>query len=460
MSQPSPEMHHDMSAVLLDPTSLFKAFNCFRGSAKTTLARIYASMQAAYAVTPTGLIVGLSQAHSVRTLRWLKKQVEFNQTWSQFYGLSRGDKWTDEHISIRNARYGIEVQFLALGITGNTRGVNLDDFRPSFILVDDPCDIENTATKEQIEKTNERFFADLAQSLAPKTENPLSQMVLLQTPLAFHDLIYNAERDSQFVFRRYSCFREDGESQWPARFPKETLLKMKEGAVRRNQLSLWLREMECTVMSAEDKSFRSDWLRYYDTLPEGLEVVIAIDPASSEAKTADFNAIVAVGRLGRKRFLLEYHLSKGTMPDEAAAKFFEMVIRWKARRARVETIGYQRVLADFIERQARERRIFVSIDRVQDRRKKSDRIVQAFVSVAPFGDFYIRDGMVEFIEQFSRYSPTSKDHDDLLDAIAIAIDNAPAVDGLGDDEYIEGEFRRLSDEDSRDTVERDFMGAP
>lgn len=461
MSQPSPQMHHEMSDVMLDPASHFIAFNCFRGSAKTTLARIYASMRAAYAVTPTGLIVGLSQAHAVRTLRWLKRQVENNTGWAQFYGLSRGDKWTDEHITIQNARFGRETQFLALGITGNTRGVNLDDHRPSFILVDDPCDIENTATKEQIEKTNERFFADLAQSLSPKTENPLAQMVLLQTPLAFHDLIYNAEKDPQFSFRRFSCFLEDGESRWHDRFPTEWLRKQKDGYVRRNQLSMWLREMECTVVSAEDKSLRRAWLKYYHTPPEGMEVVITIDPASSDSKTADWNAISVLGRKGADRYLLEYHKSKGTMPDECAAKFFEFVQRWGARRARVEAVGYQRVLADLIERQAQALRIFIHVDRIQDRRKKSDRIIQAFTQCAPFGNFHIREGMTDFVEEYERYSPMSRDHDDLLDAVAMGLDDTAGSALLADNDYIEAEYKRLSDYPEGESAHRrEFMGAP
>ena len=461
MAQPSPAMHHDMSAVLLDPWNQFIAFNCFRGSAKTTLARIYASMRAAYAVTPTGLVVGLSQAHAVRTLRWLKRQVENNRGWAEFYGLSRGDKWTDEHIAIRNERFGTIIQFLALGITGNTRGVNIDDFRPSFILVDDPCDIENTATKEQILKMNERFFADLAQSLAPKTENPLSQMVLLQTPLNFGDLIYNAEKDPQFAFRRYSCFSEAGESAWADRFPREQLEKMKAGYIQRNQLSLWLREMECTVTSAEDKSFRREWLTTYNTPPEGMDVILTVDPASSDSKSADFNAIAVIGRKWPKRYLLEYHLSKGTMPDECVAKIIELVQRWGVKRVRVESIGYQRVLAAALERRQQELRIFFHIDKVQDRRNKADRIIQAVTQVAPFGNFLIREGMSDFIEQFERYSPQSRDHDDLLDAVSMGLDDNQGGMLLSDNDYIEGEFRRLGDwPEGEHGHRRDFMGAP
>lgn len=460
MPQASPHFHHDMSDVMLDPVAQFIAFNLFRGSAKTTLSRIYVAMRLAYALTRTGLAVGLSQAHAIRTLRWIKKQVEFNSGFANFFGLTRGDKWTDEHIVIHNTRFDATINLLALGISGNTRGVNLDDARPDFILVDDPCDIENTATKEQIEKTNARFFADLAQSLTPKTENPLSQMVLLQTSLAFGDLIYNAERDPQFTFRKYSCFTEGGESVWPDRFPTEMLRKQKEGYVRRNQLSIWLREMECTVTSQEDKSLRRDWLQFYHELPEQMDVVIAIDPASSESKTADFNAIAVVGRAGIKRYLLEYHLSRGTMPDECAAIFFALVQRWGAKRARIEVIGYQRVLAAIIERKMQELRIFVHIDKVQDRRKKSDRIIQSFTQVAPFGNLWVRDNMTEFLEQYERYSPGSKDHDDLLDAISMALDDNSGGTLLADNDYIEGEFKRLAEQEGGRGDESSWMSAP
>lgn len=460
MKQESPPMHHDMSDALLNPAALYIAFNMFRGSAKTSLARIYVALRVAYALSRTLVIVGLSEAHAIRSLRWIKKQIEFNTGFANFFGLARGDKWTDTHIEIRNTRFDVTISIIAMGISGNTRGINLDDHRPDFILVDDPCDIENTATDEQIKKTNARFFADLAQSLTPKTENPLAQMVLLQTSLAFGDLIYEAERDPQFVFRKYSCFTDSGESAWPERFPTEVLRAQKEAYIRRNQLSIWLREMECTVLSTEDKSFRRAWLQFYYELPEGMETIIAVDPASSESKKADFNAIAVIGRHGKNRYLLDYHLSKGTMPDECAAKFYELVQRWGVKRARVEIIGYQRVLVRTLEDKGKELRIYVHIDKVQDRRKKSDRIIQSFTQIAPFGNLWVRDSQIEFIEAFERYTPGSKDKDDLLDAISMALDDTSSAGLLADNDWIEGEYKRLNDAPELEGASHDWMSAP
>jgi hypothetical protein len=224
---------------------------------------------------------------------------------------------------------------------------------------------------------------------------------------------------------------------------------------------MWLREMECTVVSQEDKSLRRTWLNFYNEPPEQMEVTITIDPASSDSKSADYNAIAAIGRSGAKKYLLEYHLSRGTMPDECAAKFFELVRRWNARKARVEVIGYQRVLADLIERRAKELRIYIHVDKVQDRRKKSDRIIQAFTQCAPFGNFFVRENMTEFIEQYERYSPMSKDHDDLLDAVAMGLEDDSAGSFLADNSFIEGEYRRLADYPEGETAPRtSFMGAP
>lgn len=111
----------------------------FRGGAKTTLLRAFTSKRIAFGSSRTILYVSESQDHAKRSVRWLKRQVLFNKPWADFFQLSLGTKKTDEWLEIVNGIDGVIISVIAVGITGQTRGLNLDDYRPDLIIVDDPC---------------------------------------------------------------------------------------------------------------------------------------------------------------------------------------------------------------------------------------------------------------------------------------------------------------------------------
>jgi hypothetical protein len=456
--QTSPEFHYEMSAELEDPVNRLIAFKVFRDGAKTSLLRLYAAKRIGYCISRTVMVVNISQDKAVHSIRWLKRAVDMNYRYRDAFQLRRGDKWTDTWISIINSQ-GETVNVVAAGITGGNRGLNIDDFRPDFIICDDISDRENTATDDQRAKANEAFFAQLVRSLAPRSEAPLSQLAFAQTPINSFDLISQAEKDPIFKVVSHSCFRADGQSAWPERRGTDELLKEKQGYINRNQLSTWLAEMECTVVSGETQSLKRQWLKYWQIFPEDGRVAIIVDPASSEEKKADFFAIVVLMFWRQQVYVLDYNLQRGMMPDAAAAKIFEYAIEYKARDLVVETVGYQKILKWYFESQMRERRIWLTVHTFDDKRRKDDRIVQAVTLVAPFGNLLIREGMMELEELFELYGPGYKGKVDLIDALAIGISwNLGKSFGGGAD--VEGEFRRLREEEESLPNVNDWQGAP
>lgn len=421
--QESALFHSEMDR-LLDSNERYIAMKCFRGSAKTSKVRMRTSKRIAYGISHTIMIVSNSQGHAVKSLSWLKKQVEFNSRWSQTFQLRRGKKWSEEEVEIIHGVDSYPITVLAVGITGQIRGLNIDDYRPDFIIVDDPDDEETTGTPEQIKKTAAFFFGGLAKSLAPESEASSAQMLLLQTPFVNGDLIDVCSQDPQWHCVTFSCFDGNGQSTWPARWTTEILEKEKEAHLKRNQIALWMREMECQVVPEGGASFNPDNLLYYDTLPDDMVKVIAIDPASSELKTADDQVIMVLGFHKSDVYIIEYSACKGEMPEEAGVKVIEYCRNHRPLGIIVETVSYQRVLKHFLENKMRESRVFCTVhgtDR-KDKRKKSDRIIQAIGSTAGYARLKIKSTMSKFIEQYLLYNPTAKMHDDVLDAAAIGID--------------------------------------
>jgi hypothetical protein len=101
----------------------------------------------------------------------------------------------------------------------------------------------------------------------------------------------------------------------------------------------------------------------------------------------------------------------------------------------------------------RERRIFSAVYRVQDKRAKSDRIIQAIGEKSGFGQLRVRTTHTKFIEQYTEYGPTVDMHDDVLDAVAMAI--TWAADNAVED-WIEGEAYEVDD----DLPRLNFRSAP
>ena len=451
--QASPEAGRELFDALDNPHEREIAFECFRGFGKTTRIRGYVAKRVSYAVSRTILIVSKAKDHAIRSVKWIKNEVEMNVDWTATFGLRKGAKWADDEITIVHDVEGVTITIVAVGITGQTRGLNVDNYRPDFIIVDDPNDAENTATPEQREKTSNEFFGSLQKSLAPPTEAPHALMALLQTPFDSEDIISTC-RQSGWKVITIPCFDEDGNSTWEDRFPTEWLLKEKDKHAKRRDLSLWYREMECKVVAPENAAFDEGWLQVYDRtdqVPQKGVTVFAIDPASAETSTADRQVLLVIRVWEGHVWVVDYFGARGQDPEEFASRFFPMTAQWRALQGTVESIAYQRVLAWFLRKEMRNRMQWRTLhEKKGDRRSKEDRIIQTLRPVASNYCLHVRRDMTELMEEFSSY-PDVK-HDDFLDALALAVE---FVSGLGG-QVLEGDYEILE----HDAPELEFRSAP
>jgi len=421
LRQKSPQFHEIIGKALYNPQFRQVAIEVFRDGAKTTLLRLFASQRLAYRISKTILFISASQGHSILSLRWLKRQILHNKKWSETFGLCPGAKWTDEMIEVSSTIDNSVATIMALGITGQLRGFNVDDYRPDLIICDDTSTDEMVASLEQRKKYDELFFGALVNSLAPASESPDSKIVLLDTPKSRFDLIESCISSPQWHGLCFGVFDQEGNSRWEERYPRADLLKAKEDYFRSGRGPIWMREKECRIVSSETSSFLIENLQYWELLPEAMSYVIAIDPASSDSKSADDNVVVVLGFQGGDVYVIDYVAEIGQTPEMVSQAVIEYVRRYKPLGIVVEAIGYQRTLAWYLEAEMKRHRVYPPVYQVQDRRRKSNRIIQALGSVSGYGRLFVRPTSQKFIEQYTTYSPLSTDHDDVLDAIAMGI---------------------------------------
>lgn len=432
--QRSAPFHKEVFATLENPNNRQVGIEIFRGGAKTTMLRVFTSKRIAYGISRTIMFVSASQAHSLRSVRWLRKQIEYNHPWREFFGLEKGNKWTDEHLEINHKVLGFTITIIAAGITGQVRGVNIDDYRPDLIVVDDADDEETTATPEQRDKTEKRFFGAVANSLTPASENPEAMMALLATSQHKEDLINKCHLDPSWNTVKFPILDENNESIWATRFSTEVILADKAAFIARGQILIWLREWECTTGDEETADFKRDWLQFWDVLPDKMIVVVSCDPAPPPSeiqikqglKSKDEEVWSAVGLHQGKRYLLEQQGTRDPNPEWSVKVFFEMVMRWQPLKIVIETIAYQRTLKALLESKMKERKQFYVIDSwppphmKRDKRKKRHRIMQSFSGIASQGQFFCSPAHQEFISQFAAYPNVG--FDDRLDSPSIALE--------------------------------------
>lgn len=432
--QDSPPFHGEVWSILDGPDRYIN-IQVFRGGAKTSMLRMFTAKRIAYGLSRTILYIGKSEGHAVRSVRWIRRQVEFNHLYSQVFGLRPGAKWQDSECEIYHGVDEHPIWLLGVGITGSIRGVNFDDYRPDLIVVDDVVDEENSATPEQRQKVNALLYGAVKESLAPRSESPTAKLVALQTPLNKEDYSTLALKDPEWRSARFGCWTaatealplEQQESIWQSRYSSEELRNEKMAAIRRNQLSIFLREKECKIVSPETSAFRLEWLQYYDVVPEQMVIVMAIDPVpppsdaqiAAGLKNKDFEVLSVVGRYKGDYYLLEYSMKRGHEPSWTIAEFFRLAEKWRPRKVRVEAVAYQRTLSWLIKQAMEQRRRYFVIDDKADNRKKLTRIVDGLSGIASEGHFHVRKEHSAFITQFGEYPDSS--HDDLLDATATAV---------------------------------------
>lgn len=409
----------------------------FRGGAKTTIARLFCAKRIAYGFARTILFISKSEDHAKASVAWLATQIEFNEKFTSAFDLSKGSKWTEGDIEIlvgkRNHElYGTPIHTVrvkAYGILGSIRGVNVDGYRPDTIIVDDPCDEENTATEDGRNKMADLFFGAVKETLAPRSEAPNACMCLMQTPLVEGDLSDLCEKREDFATLTVGILTTEdensAESSWPARWTKSEIMLDKRAAESSNQLSIWTREKMCKIIGREASDFKDEWLNYWDILPPDAVYVGAIDPAPVLTDVARLKGAkgamqaVAVCAYWRKRkYIVEYKAARDQDPDMVVNELARLNRKYNIRHWGVETVNYQATLKWYIEKKVKDGTLtglrVIEVPAVKD---KYTRIRQAHTERAKTGRLFTHRNHVEYNEQYSKF-PSGK-LKDIIDAVSM-----------------------------------------
>ena len=440
-SENSPNFHYDIVKKLHHPDTKQTNVIAPRGHAKSSIvAGVYPLYHLMFDKgIKVIVLVSRTQGHATKLLGTIKDVLDYSKEFRYFFGYwgqNSAKKWTNTEVELKDGSV-----IICKGTGQQIRGIKHGNQRPTLLILDDPEDENNTKTAESMEY-NLRW---LLQSGVPSLDPLRGKIAVIGTPQHQRCMVETLKDMKGWDTLEFRPVLETNYSLWPEVWPIEKLKQKKEELDSINRLSVFYREYLCQIVGDEDNLFREEHLNYYkgylEKNEQGLSnlvltslngeevkevrpvnVFTGVDPASSTAQTADFSVIfnIAVDE-DNNRFVLPYY-RKRAKPLQLADAVIDNFRVHKSSKTRIESVGYQEMLRQYIKEKSEESGMFIPGLEIKEnpRTSKSYRL-ESLQPLFASGKVFIQDNMQHFVDELLLY-PRGK-HDDLLDGFFYANKN-------------------------------------
>ena len=461
----SPQFHYEITKEILSNKKR-NQLNIIapRGHAKSSIvAGVYPLFHLMF--TPgvkVIVLVSRTQQHAVKLMGTIKDVLEYSKEFRHFFGYwgqHSSRKWTNNEIELKDGSV-----IICKGTGQQIRGIKHGNQRPTLLILDDPEDENNTKTAEAME-FNLRW---LLQSGVPSLDPMKGDICVIGTPQHQRCLIETLKDMKGWKTLEFRPDMEKGIALWPEVWNIKRLKEKKEELDSINRISVFYREYLCQIVGDEENLFRPDDFRYYEGTLEtdvaGLSTLIltnlngeevnerrpvnvftGVDPASSTSKTADYSVIfnLAIDE-NNNRFCLPYYRKRAN-PLHLADAIIQNFNLFKSTKTRIESVGYQDMLRQYIREKTQDMGIFVPGLEVKEnpRTSKSYRL-ESLQPLFANHKVFMQKAMLELENELMLY-PRSK-NDDLLDGLFYANKNAYKPSHTVEDAAKQGErndYRRI-----------------
>ena len=441
LKKTTPPFHTDIYKYLADEERKRVLIAAPRGTAKSTVTTlIYPLWRAAFKSTNEELfivIISESQAQSINFLSRIKYHLTYSEEFRAIFGNlgpETASKWTHTDIILANG-----TRIVAVGTGQRVRGFLQGDTRPNLIIVDDFESELNAYTPEARAKNRKWLTEAVIPSLSDE-----GKIAMIGTVISEDCFLCWAKESSAWNVLWFAIWNDDEKSIWPERFPKERILSIKEEFKSVGNINGFFQEYMNIAQSPDDAPFQPDWIKihnweykridgqnclvqnYGDEDNEKLKAVelyTGVDPASSLSARADYFVIATIAIDNENNKYIVDIFRDRISPAEQPGKIIDTYKKFKPRRIKVETVGYQEALRTAVRELMKEEQLYIpGLEAVvKPRNSKSERLL-SLVPLFAKGTFYFRPEDIKAQQEFLSY-PKGK-HDDIMDAIWTALDKA------------------------------------
>lgn len=315
-----------------------------------------------------------------------------------------------------------EPTITAAGIDNNLVGGHYD-----LIIMDDVVNRDNVGTMDQIQKVITKY-KDALDLLEPHGE-----IIVIGTRWHDSDLygwLLDPSNDAthNYVTMIMQAFQgnimtgQDFSPLWPGKFSREAF----QAKLREEGWAHFSAQYMNNPVPEENATFKRTWFSYYqmdDIRGKFMNKFLLIDPAISQARDADYTAMVVVGVDEYNNIFILDIIRARLSPNQIINEIFLMVDKWHLSDIAIEQVAFQKVLGYSLREDPRFRiKPFHITELKPSERTKDQRIkglqplyenTKIFHNKMLANNIYLEDELVRF--------PRSS-HDDIIDALAYAPD--------------------------------------
>jgi predicted phage terminase large subunit-like protein len=416
--------HEEMCRFVDKNPKRFKLILVPRGHLKSSLVTIGKSIQWMYQDPSVRILIANATYRMATTfVGQIQRHLKFNQKLLERFGdIARNPvNWTSDMITLEAAKEAHGKKEATL--TGFGMGGNLVSQHYDKIILDDIVNRDSVNTREQIEKSI-LFLKDILDLLEPGGE-----LIILGTRWHDQDLygwIMDKENDILGSFDIYLRPAFTGNLRdhtnfhalWPDKFSRSILEKLYREKGPYEFSSQYLNN----PVPDDDAVFRRTWFHYYDPTElrgRPLNKFMAIDPAISLEKEADYTAIVTLGvDYFHNWYVLDIFRDRIT-PHELIEHLYVLYERWHPIEIAIENVAFQKVLQYSLNEEGRKRKKYLPIVEVKPEQRTKDERVRGLQPLYANGvilhhkDLVYNDYLEDELTRFPRGQ-----HDDIIDALS------------------------------------------
>lgn len=215
----------------------------------------------------------------------------------------------------------------------------------------------------------------------------------------------------EVVYKR--AYNDDGSLFFPEKLTHEFL----ESAKRIMGSYMFANQYLNDVIPADLQTFKKEWFRYHAEIPKKHTTFIFIDPALSEADTADYTGVVVVKVDVNKHWYVVYAQRHRVTPTQLIDLTFRLNAEFNPNIIGIEEVAYQKALLYFLDEEMRRRNILLPVTGVRPPTTKTKQArILSLVPRFEWGHLSLTQGLNDLELELLKFPRGS--HDDLIDSLA------------------------------------------
>lgn len=399
-----------------------------RGHLKSTVITVGRTVQAICEdQTVRILIANATYSLACSFLTEVKRHLKFNEKIKMLWGdlAENSEKWSENQITLSKSKQQggkKEPTVTAMGVESNLTSQHYD-----IIIMDDVVNKDYVNTAEQIQKTID-FYKECLNLLEPTGE-----MIILGTRWDDRDLYgYIMDPDNGvrsdfdfFIKEAYTGNLEtdDGfQALYPEKFKRKHLLKLRE---QQGPYFFNAQYMNDPV-ARDDATFKTEWFKEYDPSDmrgKPLNFFIAVDPAISLEREADFSAIVTVG-VDEDGYVYVVDIERlKVKPNELIDTIFAKWRLYGPVLIGIEEVGFQKTLQYTMSERMQQTGQYLPIRPIKPNNRTKDQRIRGLQPLYANGRIlhskHVKN--IKALEDELIRFPRGK-HDDTVDALSYLLD--------------------------------------